>query len=538
MIWMKINALQHAYTEIIEQQFPSRLALAEAKGSAAAFANLAYRAKSLDLDQWLEIKNALGDEERRFRNWLHNVAADDPQTTQDVAGIETRFEKLLAFLRHFVDPASASDKEPRDFQLEYKLGPLRDDLDASLNHLSNAMGRASQDYVEFTQHVRSVELLSTIEMIAAGYAVMFLCTILWAAFGIARPLRRLADTTRHIVEGRVGVEILERGYTAEIATMSRALTVFRDTVVFNRALEEENLSARAEADAALIAQRRHVSELFRQDVMHAVMIVSNAGTELRRSAGLMRERAVATDLHARNVMDMSGQTIEKVNSLSISSTQLSATVGTMSDQLLAATQIAKDAVSDGCSTLQSAHELANSVDAITKIADFISDVAYQINLLALNATIEAARCGDMGRGFAVVASEVKLLADATAGAAADIAQQLSAVKGATGKVVKSIGITVEGVSAIGAMTNTLENTLCLRERAVSNITACVDAVVQNAKLVSEVIRDVGSSTADTQEVAEHMAEATRELSGQAERLLNRSHEFCEKIIFAEASSSN
>jgi methyl-accepting chemotaxis protein len=141
----------------------------------------------------------------------------------------------------------------------------------------------------------------------------------------------------------------------------------------------------------------------------------------------------------------------------------------------------------------------------------------------------------MGRGFAVVAGEVKHLAHATSRAAADIGRQLAAVKGATDEVVKSIDVTVEGISRIGEMAHTLENTHSLREDAIANITACVEAVVQNAQLVSEVIREVGSSTSDTQEVAEHMAEATRELSEQAERLLGRSHDFCEKIALAEAA---
>ncbi len=70
LIWMKINELQKANTKIIEAQFPSRLALAEAKGSAAAFANLAYRALNADADQLKEIKAAIVDEEQRFRHWL------------------------------------------------------------------------------------------------------------------------------------------------------------------------------------------------------------------------------------------------------------------------------------------------------------------------------------------------------------------------------------------------------------------------------------------------------------------------------------
>ncbi len=323
--------------------------------------------------------------------------------------------------------------------------------------------------------------------------------------------------------------IFERGYAEEISVMSRALSVFRDTLLFTRKLEEDNASARAEADKALVLERLRVADMFRKDVMEAVMIVSGASSELQRSATYMRDRAIETDVQAQTVVKMSAQTIETVGSLSQSSTQLSGTVGIMNEQLLDATQIAIRAVADSRSTSQSAHELVGAVESIGKVADFISDVAYKINLLALNATIEAARCGEMGRGFAVVAAGVTHLAHATSHATADIAQQLAAVHGATDQVVNAIDVTVEGIGRIGEMTGVLESAHTEKERATRNITGCVDSVVLNAKHVSEVIHHVGLSTGETQRVAEAMLAATLELSEQAERLLSRSHEFCEKF---------
>ncbi len=535
VIWKKINDLQRANAEIIERQFPSRLALAEAKGSAAAFANLAYRASHADADQMQDIKGSIGEEEHRFRNWLLNVANDDPQTAHDLAGINERFERMLAFVKHFAVLPQVADKEPRDFQLEYRFGPLRDDLDASLNHLSNALGRAAQDYVEFTQHVQTVELSSTVEVIAAGFVTIFICTNVWAAFGLARPLRLLADRTRAIADGHTNVDIPDRGFAEEICVMSGALTVFRDTVLFTRQLEAENQVARAEADASLVAQRRRVAEIFQKDLLDAVRIVSSASSELQRSAVFMRDRAIETDQQAQSVVKMSDQNIETIGSLVQSSTQLSGTVGTMNDQLLGAAQIAMSAMADSRSTSQSAHALVGAVDSISKVADFIADVAYKINLLALNATIEAARCGEMGRGFAVVAGEVKLLARATSNAAADIAQQLSAVKAATDHVVKAIDVTVDGIGRIGEMAGALEAAHAQKESATRNITGCVNSVVSNARHVSEVICDVSQSTGETQRVAEIMLGASLELSVQAERLLRQSHEFCEKIALAEAA---
>jgi len=316
--------------------------------------------------------------------------------------------------------------------------------------------------------------------------------------------------------------------------MSRALTVFRDTALLKRQLEKENQLASARAEAVLTAERRRVAEMFRKDLMEAVMIVSGASSELQKNAAFVRDRAIETDLQARTVVKMSEQNIETIGLLARSSTQLSGTAGAMNDQLLDAAQIATVAASDGRSTSQRAHELVGAVDAVSKITDFIADVAYKINLLALNATIEAARCGEMGRGFAVVAEEVKHLAHATSSAAEDIARQLSAVKAATDQVVQAIDVTVDRIGRIGEMAGALEAAHHSKEVATRNITGCVTSVVTNAKHVSEVICSVSGASAQTQQVADDMLIATRELAGQAERLLTRSHEFCEKTVFSDA----
>ena len=63
---------------------------------------------------------------------------------------------------------------------------------------------------------------------------------------------------------------------------------------------------------------------------------------------------------------------------------------------------------------------AKFVEQIGVLADSILTITAQTNLLALNASIEAARAGEAGKGFAVVAEEIRMLAEQSKDAVANI----------------------------------------------------------------------------------------------------------------------
>jgi len=78
---------------------------------------------------------------------------------------------------------------------------------------------------------------------------------------------------------------------------------------------------------------------------------------------------------------------------------------------------------------------SNQIGTMSRVIDTIAD---QTKLLALNASIETARVGEAGRGFAVVAAEVKNLASQTVEATRKIADQVSAIQGASQGAVETI----------------------------------------------------------------------------------------------------
>ena len=531
IVWTNVVDLQKTDADIINRQYPARVALGEAKASEGAFGVLAYQLKDATKGgdaaktDVAGIRYSIREESRRFRNWLHTVKVLCPEKARDILAITLRFDRMLAFLDAFPKPGA----ETPDFQLEYRFSAIRDDLEASLTHLSLELGREATDKIAYAQNVKSAGVRQTLVIFAIGFVAFFAGAVAWASLAIARPMLRLADTIRRIAGGAFDTEIRYITRRDEVGEVARAMLVFRDKGLSVQRLEKETAATEARAAAALAHERRRMVEAFQQEVMEAIGALSSAATELQRNAAIMHDIAWSTDDRTKQVVTFSQERIATTENLSTSSSMLAATIGKMNELFLSAGEIAALATGDGKATSRRANELTEAVETIGQIADFIGGVAYQTNLLALNATIEAARCGEAGRGFAVVASEVKALAHETSRAAADIAQRIETVKAATNHVVAAIGVTVNRIGRIADMSNQLGNVMDQKDRASRDIARCVGAAADEAQNLSVVLAEVGRATSETQRIATEILAATDEVSLQSERLFSRSREFCQKI---------
>lgn len=143
--------------------------------------------------------------------------------------------------------------------------------------------------------------------------------------------------------------------------------------------------------------------------------------------------------------------------------------------------------------MQAITESSKKVHDITGVID---GIAFQTNILALNAAVEAARAGEQGRGFAVVASEVRVLAQRSATAAAEINSLIAASSErvrAGGVIVLDTGRAIEQVVTDVQMLFGLVNSIARASdgqsedvKAIANMLTELDAVThQNAALVEQ-----------------------------------------------------
>ena len=143
------------------------------------------------------------------------------------------------------------------------------------------------------------------------------------------------------------------------------------------------------------------------------------------------------------------------------------------------------------------HDLEQRSASIDDIVSLIKDIANQTKLIALNAAMEAARAGSQGRGFSVVADAVRLLAEQTGKATAEISRMIASIQRDTAhsfRYLQEAHVQVTaGVKAAGQAQSALQR---IHDRA--------DQVVQTIDSVAEAAHEVNVATAEAKGLIERI----------------------------------
>ncbi len=382
--------------------------------------------------------------------------------------------------------------------------------------------------------------ISVVALLIAGVVTYFVTRM------IRGPILSLTSAMSELSSGNKSVDIPSSEEKNEIGEMARAVLVFKENAIEQERLQaeakrheeeqderdrlareeqdrreheererEKREAAEKEAHAARVAK---LIEDFEKEVSEVMSTVSLATRELQSTANSMSATAGTSQELAEGVASASSEASNNVQTVASAAEELTSSINEISRQVQQANEVSEKAVIEAGNSTTSVSTLAETAKKISEVVDMINDIAGQTNLLALNATIEAARAGDAGKGFAVVASEVKSLANQTARATEEIAQQINDMQLATDSAVSAIANIDSVITSIRQSTVGISSAIEEQSAATNEISRNVQEASNGTNQVSMKIGTVSEKASETGAAAEEVQSAASRLDSLSQKL--------------------
>lgn len=214
------------------------------------------------------------------------------------------------------------------------------------------------------------------------------------------------------------------------------------------------------------------------------------------AAAVTKQVAVAHDLLAQSITEISGNTMECLQSIEASE-----------ENVLSIERLSREAETDSKKMQNDMSALLAIIAQMQEVIGSINAISGQTNLLALNASIEAARAGEAGKGFAVVADEIRQLADETRALTSNMEGFVSNIRTASQQSASSVETTVSALQEIN-----------------TNLTVIVEGNVENRKRLQDINESLTNIAATSEEISSSMSEVENQAAQLDEKVVGVSRD--------------
>ncbi|BAI71406.1 methyl-accepting chemotaxis protein [Azospirillum sp. B510] len=374
-------------------------------------------------------------------------------------------------------------------------------------------------------------LLAKVLTVSTLGTILFVVPLLGLLIGrfVARPILRITDAMGRLSHGTLDVAIPDLDRRDEIGAMARSLEFFKESLIQNRAMEEEVNLMRTRAEEEKREALNRMADSFEAKVKAIVGQVTGSAGRMKANSQDLSGMAENGRNRATLVAAASEEASANVQTVAAAAEEMTASIGEISRQVTQSGEVARAATQRSDEASRNVQMLAEQARDIGAVVQLINQIASQTNLLALNATIEAARAGEAGKGFAVVASEVKGLATQTAKATEEISTQISAMQMATDSAVDAIQNIATIITQVNEVSATIASAVEQQNTATREIARNIQQAAIGTQEISSNIGGVQEIAHGTGEAAQQVLDAAAALFDEAARLSTEVDHFIQEV---------